>query len=189
MVATSKSNDGKTVNEAAELRPLLAAEAVPLAPVDNEKWYKVTLQIGAGNRWREFCGGRWETTKTEEIDFGHGAPKQRKRHMQHIPALHVARRLDGETVNGLIGEHNLWLRENQACGPRPRMFDDDGVVNQQLLRGNISRQLLVVSVEQDEPPQAVEDSRRLAEIAIICRGVVTALVESGVLSPSATKGK
>jgi hypothetical protein len=191
MVA-SKSSESKTVNEAVELRPLLAAEVVPLELVDANGWYKVVIQIGANNMWRGCTGGRWVTDRVDEIDMGHGTPKVWKSHMRHVPQLHTARRLDGETVNGLIGEHNLWLGANQACGPRPRMFDDEGRINEPLLRGNISRQLLVVSIEPDDAPQQVEDSRRLHEIAAVCKAVIAGLVESGVIGPNANtnaKGK
>lgn len=191
-MATVKNNDSKTVNEAVELRPLLVADVVPLAPVDESGWYRVVFQLGANNMWRGCTGGRWETVRTEEVDLGHGVPKVRKLHMRHVPQLHTARRMDGETVNGLISEHNLWLGANQACGPRPRMFDDEGRINEPLLRGNISRQLLVVSIEPDDCPQQVEDSRRLAEIASVCKAVIAGLVESGVIGPNANtsaKGK
>jgi hypothetical protein len=184
MVAT-KNGSEKMVSKV-----LLAADVAPLEFVADEGWYRVTLQLGANANWRGLSGGCWETEKVEEIDLGHDLPKQRKRHMRHIAALHEVRRLDGATVNGLIAEHNAWHAANIGCGPRPQLWDQDGNVNALLLRGTISRQFLVVSIEPDEAPQRVQDSERLAEIASVCKAVIQGLVESGVIGPNANaKGK
>lgn len=66
--------------------------------VDNSKFYKVTLQIGAQASYKNYAGRkrRVENTGSSIVH-------------NHEPAIHITEPISGNEVNGLISTHNAWV--------------------------------------------------------------------------------
>lgn len=97
--------------------------------VDNAKHYNVAVQLGARRTWRRFRGGKW-APDPERNEPGRLAYK-------HLPRVHRAGRLPGNIVNGLIAEHNKWVRANM-----------DNIQPD----GDVGRMLVVIDTEPTTPP-------------------------------------
>lgn len=107
----------------------------PMEHVDNNGWYRVTIQIGARRRWRKYGGGR---VRNIEIDA------KRTRQL-FVASVHATDPIDGRTVNGLIESHNKWLQANHEHS---------------MPHGHPIHMLAVTDVEACDKPEATTVSGR-----------------------------
>jgi hypothetical protein len=113
--------------------PLKAEDVKALEFVDESKNYRVDLQFGARASWRD-----WQGRPRAVIPRGNGQLE-----VVHNPK--VEERLgpfSGDIVNGLISEHNEWVKSFR------RHKESD-------YRGQLDRQILVLNVrETNEIPKS-----------------------------------
>ena len=123
-----------SVTESREMTAAQAKQAGPLKRVTDRKVYTAALQLGSARRWREFGGGQWDKDPTKE------------RGMRHVPAIHKIGPFSGSTINGLIQEHNEWVKANE---------------DNQVPQAYVNRQLLIYDIResQDQPLDAPVDNR------------------------------
>ncbi len=149
--------------DAREISAVQAKQAGPLKTVDEKKAYTATIQLGSARRWREFGGGKWERDAAKE------RPGSTDQAMRHVPAIHKIGPFIGATINGLIQEHNDWIKAN---------FEG------RLPLGYVNRQLLIFDIrESNEQPLDTQNDNRLTQ-ASLKEIVATAVREAvgGVLS-------
>jgi|GEM_PF-4238505 len=142
-----------------EVTALPAADVKQLEPVDDGTNYRVTFQLGASRRWRQFSGGEWVPDDTKRA-------KEGESHYRHVPAIHEhAGPFSGFLVNGLISLHNKWQEQN-------RNREQGGEVQHQFV-------LLNVVPTEDGPVDRVgqQMSGLAAVLRPIIRETVTAIME------------
>ena len=101
---------------------------------DDGKFYKVTIQIGASRQWRHYTGGKWIRDTQREVAEGMDGKKA----FRHVAKIHVTEPVQSGTLNGLISEHNEWLRANKG---------------NDRIKGDVGKMLLVTRWNEVDPPK------------------------------------
>lgn len=138
---------------------------------DDGKFYKVTFQLGANRTWRHYTSGRWMRDTSREL---HEALPDGTKAYRHVAKQHVTDAVPASTLNGLIGEHNEWLRANRA---------NDRV------KGDVGKMLLVTRWDEVQPPKL--KSNLPAGFEEMMRGIVaesTAAAVQAAISAMASAG-
>jgi hypothetical protein len=146
-----------------------ARERGPLEYVDPEKTYRAVIQLGTRMRWRKFGGGEFTDLKQKQADD----PRQQGRQpweFKYKAAVHETGPIMGDTLNGLISQHNRWLDAN---------------VNNQFPLGLLNMQLLVLNhvptneTAADKPSTLQLDVETIAKIsAASAREAVAATIDA-----------
>jgi hypothetical protein len=129
--------------------------AEPIAFVDNELFYKVTMQLGAQCSWREYHG-----TRNREVVAGANGDL----HHTHKWKIHAqAGPFTGRIVNGLISHQNEWLKKYRK---------------REGWQGHIDRALLILDIQETrELPREVSRSSHAGMVPV---GTVQDLVKAEV---------
>lgn len=145
---------------------------------DDGKFYKVTIQIGASRQWRHYTGGKWIRDTQREVAEGMDGKKA----FRHVAKIHVTEPVQSGTLNGLISEHNEWLRANKG---------------NDRIKGDVGKMLLVTRWNEVDPPklksnlpvgfEEMMESVVAKATAAAVQASIGALASSGLLGGKAAK--
>lgn len=145
---------------------VVAAKAKKQVFVDDDKYYRFTIQLGQACRWRDKGPGQWRHDRQSDV-----LGEVETTHYKHHAAIHVdSGPLDGRNMNGLIQASNDWIDANKRS-ERPA--------------GEIQRQLLVYDVVECKPPAL--SGARGTMLAEMCRAIASETVKAVVSEMKATK--
>lgn len=143
---------------ATKREPVAIANLGFLPEVDDGKFYEVTFQLGAARRWKQFCNGRWERDSSGDNSL------LKIQGWKHVAAVHTDKCLQGAIVNGLIGEHNQFLRFNKDRGDKTK-------------NGEINRMLAIIDI-REVPAPAVKSGLPVGLEEVIARASAEAAVQA-----------
>lgn len=129
----------------------VAVAATKGAPdyVEDEKSYRVVIQLGADTSWRKYKGGRWCIDEENSPPHREGIPQ--KHAVLHVPRIHECEEIySGKVVNGLISNHAQYL--DAVANPEMEREGEHGYEKYTNPRATIGRQLLVLEIEEVDQP-------------------------------------
>lgn len=133
------------------------ASAVPPEFVDQTKFYRVALQMGAGYSWRNMSGRK----RAAKLD-----PATGKVMHHHDPKVYEdVGPLNGREVNGLIQAHKEWLTAYQQRDANS-------------WQGHLDQQILVLGITQTTEMPAKEKRALTGSVDVI--GLLESLVTRAV---------
>lgn len=140
------------------------ASAAPPEFVDNSKFYRVALQMGAGYSWRNMSGRK----RAARLD-----PASGKTLLHHDPKVYEdVGPLNGKEVNGLIQAHAEWLAAYQQRDANS-------------WKGHLDQQILVLSIAQTTELPAKEKKALSGSVDVI--GLLESLVTRAINQKPAAK--
>lgn len=151
---------------------------MPYVPDDN-RYYRVTLQLGARRTWRQYGGGKWVKDQIRQAEMPEGVTAY-----VHKPKVHVTEPMPSWTLNGLISEHNLFLNANST--------GDRGL-------SDVGRMMVVTGYEECAAPDAKMNLPPGFENLLVrsvagaaqeaAKAVMATLIEAGLVNLDKASGK
>jgi len=143
-----------------KMTPVKAANVRPQEMVDDDKFYRVIVQLG--KKWGKLPGHKFKTR------VGESASGESQTEWECIPTVSDAGVLSGRIVNGLISSQNRWVKRHSTRHALGRIQDMTVVLDAQ---------------ETDKLPEKM--TPQLAQARAIAtetgKAIVAALIEAGVI--------